>query len=230
MGATPNTDWIHMKTLGQFIEEAKKKTSKQGIVDPVAQIVSQPDSSNLSSSQDGPVFEESDDNLSKFMNSIQGALNKSQKNSTPNAGSDVFYFAYGHNTDEQTFKPLCPGAEYVGTGTLEGFVLEFEKYCNVRMQEGESVHGVVWKVPTNEFKNLDGYEALHKDYNRVPVEVDLDGKNVECITYIMDPQFESAQKNPQPSKSYLKTVATGYKQHGLPLSQIKDALNRTKGN
>jgi len=165
--------------------------------------------------------------LSQFMNDIQSTLDKThsdRKNSLKPKTKTILYFAYGHNTNTKTFQKTCPGAKYVGVGTLKNFILYFEEYANIRMSHGDSIKGVVWQIKQDQIKNLDGYEALHKDYNRIPVEVDVNGSEELCIAYIMDPTAESDKLHIKPTREYVQGMAAGYKDHGLPLEQIKTAL------
>ena len=90
----------------------------------------------------------------------------------------------------------------------------------------DRVVGVVWDIDMKHTKNLDGYEALHKDYNRIPVVVKVKNKVLTCFTYVLDPAFELKDIHKKPTKGYINTVATGYSEHGVPLEQIKKALLR----
>jgi gamma-glutamylcyclotransferase (GGCT)/AIG2-like uncharacterized protein YtfP len=214
-----------MKTLGQFLEEARKKVDKT--TSPLAQIPQQVTSADQGPST--PVYED-DKTLSRFMQDIQSTLDKthqSRKSAPKEKDTELLYFAYGHNTDTETFHARCIGATALGVGVLDDFRMYFEEYANIRMEEGAATKGVVWKIKANQINNLDGYEALHKDYNRIPVEVNLKGKNVECIAYIMDPKFEISKIHTKPTREYVDNVAKGYVEHGIPLQQLKDGLKRS---
>lgn len=164
--------------------------------------------------------------LSQFMSDIQSTLDKthSRKNTTKSKPKTVFYFAYGHNTYSKEFEKYAPGAKFIGVGTLKNFSLYFEEYANIRMDNGSQVKGVVWEIKADQIKNLDGYEALHKDYNRIPVEVTVNGDEELCIAYIMDPEFEVTKLHKKPTKDYIQIVVSGYKEHGISLDQIKTGL------
>ena len=168
--------------------------------------------------------------LSQFMSDIQSTLDKThtvRKNTLKEKPKSLLYFAYGHNTYSKQFAKYCTGAKFVGVGMLKNFSMYFEEYANIRMDQGDDVKGVVWEIKAEQIKNLDGYEALHKDYNRIPVEVTVDGNEELCIAYIMDPTFEVSKLHVKPTKEYIQTVAAGYKEHGIPLEQIKTALTNS---
>ena len=164
------------------------------------------------------------------MNDIQSTLDKTHSirmNDKKAKTKSILYFAYGHNTNTETFQKTCPGAKYVGIGSLKNFSLYFEEYANIRMDHGDSLKGIVWEIKQEQIKNLNGYEALHKDYNRIPVEVEVNGSEKLCIAYIMDPTFESNKLHVKPTREYIKDMAAGYKEHGIPLEQIKTALSNS---
>ena len=136
----------------------------------------------------------------------------------------VLYFAYGHNTQTETIQARCPSAKLMDTGVLHNFQLTFHQYSNIENQDGTHVEGVVWSISRSDLERLDGQEALHEHYNRIPVEVMIKGVPYKCTAYIMDPGFHP---DATPSRAYLQDVRKGYQEHGLPLSQIEEALDRS---
>jgi gamma-glutamylcyclotransferase (GGCT)/AIG2-like uncharacterized protein YtfP len=163
--------------------------------------------------------------LKQFLQRVKPMLK--QKNTPKKKIEPIFYyFAYGHNTNTETLTELCPDSEFVGIGTLKNFQLTFEKYANIQTKAGKSLQGVVWRIKEKYLSKLDGYEGLHKNYNRIPVEVNLRGKKIECTAYIIDPEFEIKAIHVEPTEAYIKVCATGYSEHGIPLSQIEAALKR----
>ena len=134
---------------------------------------------------------------------------------------DIFYFGYGHNTDVEEFLRRVPGAKPLGVGVLKNFKFVLKHYADIENQEETECYGVVWKITTRDLKTLDHDEGLHKHYNRIPVEIDLGSKKIRATTYIMDPAYHSSSL---PSKKYIKMLATGYKENGVPMSQLVNAL------
>jgi gamma-glutamylcyclotransferase (GGCT)/AIG2-like uncharacterized protein YtfP len=168
--------------------------------------------------------------FAQFITDIQSNLDRlhdHRKQGYIPKDKDILYFAYGHNTFSDRLHSLIPSAKFIATGTLKGFSMYFEQYANIRMQEGSEVKGVVWEFEEKYLKKLDGYEALHQDYNTIPVEVRVKNTSVECIAYIMDPKFETKKLHKKPNKEYIDTLIDGYKEHGLPLEQIKVALKNS---
>lgn len=137
----------------------------------------------------------------------------------------VYYFAYGHNTQSEAMKHRCPGAELIGTAILKNFQLSFKHFSNIENHDGASITGVLWKISDDDLQALDDDEGLHSHYNRIPVEVHTKKKAYRATTYIMDPLYDP---HSVPEKSYIRNVASGYAEHGIPLAQISDALHDAK--
>lgn len=169
--------------------------------------------------------------MDQFMQGIQKSLAKihdGRKKKTPEKSDGrIAYFAYGRNTQTEEMRKLCPNAEFMGTATLDDFHMYFEEYANIRMSHGSNVVGVLWEIDSKHMDKLDGDEALHKDYNRFPIEVLVGNKRIACTTYIMDPHFEEKEIHHKPTKEYLNQVVQGYMEHKLPLKQIKEALDKS---
>lgn len=134
---------------------------------------------------------------------------------------NIHVFAYGHNTNTETIKHRCPNAKLVGTGVLENFEMTFNKFSNIQNHDGHKVYGIVWSVSHRDLLTLDNDEDLHQHYNRIPVEVHTKHGTIAASAYVMDPDY-----NPQvpPPKDYVNHIVQGYKEHGLPVEQIKQAL------
>ena len=134
----------------------------------------------------------------------------------------VHYFAYGHNTNSEEFKSRCPSAEEIGTGVLKNFELIFKHFSDIKPSNSGKVVGVLWEITHSDLKNLDKDEGYHSHYNRIAVLVECNGKSVAATTYIMDPEYN---EHTPPEKDYIKKVVTGYKEHDIPIAQIKQGLH-----
>ena len=136
---------------------------------------------------------------------------------------NVIYFAYGHNSNSHVMRHRCPTAEYMGLGILKNFELRIHHYADIEYHLGSEVVGVLWRIDHDDLSILDYDEGLHKDYDRIRVEVvNESGKIVPCYAYIMDPEHEVFKHK---EKSYILSVARGYLEHGIPIEQLKSALN-----
>jgi gamma-glutamylcyclotransferase (GGCT)/AIG2-like uncharacterized protein YtfP len=134
----------------------------------------------------------------------------------------VYYFAYGHNTLSEDFKERCPSAKFIGPALLHNFQLLIKHYADIVSNDHSSVAGILWSISHNDLIHLDKDEDYHVHYNRIPVEVHAKGKPFSATTYIMDPDYKTMAP---PSKDYVRDMITGYREHDLPLEQIKAALD-----
>jgi gamma-glutamylcyclotransferase (GGCT)/AIG2-like uncharacterized protein YtfP len=131
------------------------------------------------------------------------------------------YFAYGHNTDTAEFKKRIPKAVYVGTATLYDYKLVLHRWAGIEKSKGDKVVGVVWKIPKEEVKTLDGYEGLGKEYKRSKRSVVMkDGSKETIFVY----ELLIKPRTP-PTQQYVRWLRKGYKTHRIPLRQLNDALS-----
>jgi gamma-glutamylcyclotransferase (GGCT)/AIG2-like uncharacterized protein YtfP len=138
-----------------------------------------------------------------------------------------YYFSYGHLTDPDEMAKLAPDAEFVGVGHLDDFTLTFRYFADIVNQHGARVYGTLWKIAHHDFATLDSHEALHKNYDRIPLEVHTDNGPVDAMVYIMEPERFEIQP---PHKKYLHSIMNGYIKHGVPLSQLSDALDHVNNS
>lgn len=141
------------------------------------------------------------------------------------------YVAYGSNLNMEQMRNRCPGAEFVGTGRIENYELQFKgsspngAHATISPKEGASVPVAVWTIQKRDEKNLDWYEGYHPtsycyyDKEQIPVKMD-DGGTLTGMVYIMDQQKGFGY----PSANYYYTVAQGYQDCGLDVNVLEQAL------
>ena len=143
----------------------------------------------------------------------------------------MLYFAYGSNMSRAQMRERCPGHECLGTAVLPRYALCFPRSSPVRLCgvagieqcEGAEVWGVVYRLTQHDIATLDrreGYDPakpFHVNrYNRKTVRVLMDGRAVECVTYM-------ARAEPGrhvPSADYLAAIITGAEENGLPADYV----------
>lgn len=121
----------------------------------------------------------------------------------------MWYFAYGHNTNDKEMRKRLPGAVKVGRGVLRGNRLVLHKYASIEPCEG-SMLGVVWDLTPGQLRELDFYEEVPFVYKRKKVNVEVDGVEKMGVVYIM----KTPLKGP-PSNQYMKWLREGYKKNNL---------------
>lgn len=141
------------------------------------------------------------------------------------------YVAYGSNLNMEQMKRRCPGAEFVGTGKIENYELQFKgsspngAHATIAVKEGSFVPVGVWTIQKRDEKSLDWYEGYNPkgycyyDKERIPVKMD-DGSTLTGMVYIMDQQKGFGR----PSANYYYTVAKGYLDCGLDTDILEQAL------
>ena len=107
------------------------------------------------------------------------------------------YVAYGSNTYAPQMNRRCPEARLVGTGMLKDYELEFRGAATVVHKPGAQVPVVLWEIT---------------ELNEMPVTGMLYVKNGGSIF--------------PPKEGYAKRMLLGYRQNGLDVQYIHDALDR----
>ena len=147
---------------------------------------------------------------------------RAQEFSYRNNPAPVYYFAYGMLTDPKNM----PGCQAIGAARLHNHRLEFYQYADVEEHAGSEVQGVLWSLPINMLSQLDQVEGVPYLYNRKTMPVTVGGQRYEAYVYTMTPQARQQVQNRAPSTSYLRTLARGYIQFGLPNRQLHSAIQR----
>lgn len=140
---------------------------------------------------------------------------------TEAGAAPIYYFAYGMLTDPE----IMQAAEFVGAATLPNFNFEFRGYANVYPGRG-SAQGVLWVVSREFLSNLDRTEGYPYLYDRKTVPVMANGQRYEAFVYTMTPESAERMEGRVPTQSYLRLLVNGYDHAGLPLTQIKQALDQ----
>ena len=121
----------------------------------------------------------------------------------------MWYFAYGHNTNDTEMRKRIPNAKKIGKGLLQGYRLVLYKYANIEPSNGY-LNGVVWDLTPKELKILDMHEEVPHVYHRKKVNIEVDGTIKTGVVYIMTAPIPGV-----PSKQYLQWMRTGYKKNKL---------------
>tara|TARA_R100000655_G_scaffold108709_3_gene161247 strand:- start:918 stop:1346 length:429 start_codon:yes stop_codon:yes gene_type:complete len=136
-----------------------------------------------------------------------------------------YYFAYGSNLNHDHMKFRCPDSKFVGTMTLSGWELVFRSVADISENKDKEVKGGLYSITEKCEAALDIYEGFPHLYNKGYMNVNLDGKEKEVMTYIMNDRSYLYG----PSKSYLETIVQGYLDCKLPLDQLENAVIKSKG-
>ena len=137
---------------------------------------------------------------------------------------EKYYIAYGSNMDEGQMAYRCPTAQLLGKTELEDYRLLFKgsktgAYATIEPEEGSRVPVLVWTIEKEDEKRLDRYEGYQVFYYKKDLEIDLAGKRVTAMAYIMDESREYGK----PSEGYYGVLERAYRKYGFPMEILTEA-------
>ena len=143
--------------------------------------------------------------------------------------NNMIYAAYGSNMNIEQMKYRCPESKIIGNGKLKGWKLVFNVYADVIKGEPDDVVPVVcWDIAENDWERLDIYEGFPDYYVKEIVDIALDdGRNEKGIVYVMTDDRKGLCL---PYREYLKVCLQGYKDNGIDVQPLYEALKYTRDN
>ena len=116
-----------------------------------------------------------------------------------------------------------PGTKEVGRARLNGYKLELLGHANVVPDSGH-IWGTLWRINYNVLSNLDEVEGYPDYYTRITRPVTTDnGDTVEAQIYVMTDSSRQNSLDRGPNIRYVKMIAAGYNNVGIPIEQLKTA-------
>lgn len=120
------------------------------------------------------------------------------------------YIAYGSNLDVDQMLRRCPDAIMVGSSTIDGYRLVFRGnsrsgVANIEPCKGASVPVGIWSISRSDEESLDRYEGYPWLYTKQMFTLQVRGKMVKGMAYVMTPGHEIAA----PMQQYLNTILEG---------------------
>lgn len=144
------------------------------------------------------------------------------------AMTDLLYAAYGSNLDPQRLRGRCPGAAEAGTGWLQGWRLQMNRFATIVADPAARVPVAIWRIPEAQMTVLDSKEGYVRgragnSYDRFAVTVlGADGSGIACLTYR---EIKTTPDRDRPWKpEYLAHIRAGYAHFGLDASYLDAAL------
>jgi gamma-glutamylcyclotransferase (GGCT)/AIG2-like uncharacterized protein YtfP len=129
----------------------------------------------------------------------------------------IKYFAYGSNMDMSRLSTRGVNPITRSKGTLKNWKLKFNKkasagdwsFANIEPSEGDSVEGLVFDIKEGDLKLLDKFEGAPRHYRREILIVETYTEEINCITYIAQP--EHIVEGLLPQKDYIQFLINGSK-------------------
>jgi gamma-glutamylcyclotransferase (GGCT)/AIG2-like uncharacterized protein YtfP len=132
----------------------------------------------------------------------------------------MLYFAYGMNTSLYEMSNRCPAAVSQGRARLLNASFRFADHADIINHKNSDVDGVLWEITDACLRSLDKLEGYPYYYNRREFEVEHNGDIKTAIAYFMQP----GKQDYPPSQYYVDMLVEGYGEHGVPLTQIENAI------
>lgn len=142
--------------------------------------------------------------------------------------SETLYIAYGSNLNLPQMAFRCPTAKVVGTSEIKDHELLFRggrrsSVATVEPLKGSSVPVLLWKLKEGDLKALDRYEGYPHFYRKEILPVELKGKTVPAMVYIMNEGHPFGA----PSDYYLNTILEGYRSASFDTEILERAVEKS---
>lgn len=140
-----------------------------------------------------------------------------------------YYIAYGSNMDEAQMAHRCPDAKLIGKSEIKNYELLFKgsktgSYATIEPKENSKVPVLIWKISASDEQRLDRYEGYPIFYYKKNLKVEVDGKELTAMVYIMDER----RKLGIPSNSYYDILAKAYRKFDFDIKILENAYKVSK--
>jgi hypothetical protein len=142
--------------------------------------------------------------------------------------SETLYIAYGSNLNLPQMAFRCPTAKVVGASEIKDYELLFRggrrsSVATVEPLKGSSIPVLLWRLKERDLQALDRYEGYPSFYRKEIFDVELKGKTVSAMAYIMNDGHPFGS----PSDYYLNTIMEGYKSAGFNTELLEQAVEKS---
>lgn len=141
---------------------------------------------------------------------------------------ETLYIAYGSNLNLPQMAFRCPTARVVGASEIKDYELLFRggrksSVATVEPLKGSSVPVLLWKLKERDLQALDRYEGFPSFYRKEILPVELKGKAIPAMVYIMNDGHPFGS----PSDYYLDTIMEGYQSAGFDTEFLEQAVEKS---
>jgi len=142
--------------------------------------------------------------------------------------AETLYIAYGSNLNLPQMSFRCPTAKVVGTSEIKDYELLFRggrksSVATVEPLKGSRVPVLLWKLKERDLQALDRYEGYPSFYRKEILPVELKGKTIPAMVYIMNDGHPFGS----PSDYYLDTIMEGYQSAGFDAEFLEQAVEKS---
>lgn len=141
---------------------------------------------------------------------------------------ETLYIAYGSNLNLSQMALRCPTAKVFGAGEIKDYELLFRggsrsAVATVEPLTGAAVPVLLWKLKENDLLALDRYEGYPSFYRKDFISMDLNGKTVPAMIYIMNDGHSFGT----PTDYYCSTILEGYQSAGFDTDFLEQAVEKS---
>ena len=111
----------------------------------------------------------------------------------------------------------------MGTSTLKDWRLLFDGPASIERCEGYEVPVLIWDIQPQDERSLDRYEGYPSYYRKEMLKVEVNGRMLDAMVYIMNTNKESI-----PSPYYYNVLEKGYERFGFDKNILEKALEESK--
>lgn len=142
--------------------------------------------------------------------------------------AETLYIAYGSNLNLPQMAFRCPTAKVVGASEIKDYELLFRggrksSVATVEPLKGSNVPVLLWKLKERDLQVLDRYEGYPSFYRKEILPVELKGKTIPAMVYIMNDGHPFGS----PSDYYLDTIMEGYQSAGFDTEFLEQAVEKS---
>jgi histidyl-tRNA synthetase len=143
---------------------------------------------------------------------------------------EIYYFAYGANLSDKELEKYSFRYDWKKFCYLENFELKLNhfsipflipSYFNIESKKKSKVYGILYKTTIDDLNKLKKKELFYKI---IPLNIKIDGKNYESVTFQSIITNNCHQKI---TKNYKSKVLNSLKKYNVPKSYL-DKINNLK--
>lgn len=128
------------------------------------------------------------------------------------------YIAYGSNMDKTQMEKRCPGAKVFGKTYLENWELTLPHYANIERSQKKKAPAFIWEITNENENSLDRYEGYPNLYDKIEIIVNIDGKLMSAMAYVMTDEYK--KRDNKPRRGYIDQILRGYRDAGFDEAEI----------
>ena len=113
----------------------------------------------------------------------------------------------------------CPNANFLGSLILKDWKLIFKSVATIEKEVGKEVPVGIFQITDECEKALDVYEDYPQLYDKIEIDIIMEGRQVMAMTYVMVAKYGIAP----PSRKYFNVISEGYKNCDLNSAFLLEA-------